>query len=154
MPMFIADATVGRLVTWLRLLGCDTVSASGLDPGALARRACAEGRMLLTRNTQLLRQPRGARVVLLRDDDFRRQLRQLVDAGELTAAPAFLHRCARCNALLDAMGRAAACDRVPPYVCATQTVFAHCPSCERIYWAGTHVAHMQREVSRLGLPAA
>jgi uncharacterized protein len=151
-PMFIADATLGRLVTWLRLLGYDTAYGRALDSESLIRSAHAEGRIVLTRNTQLARQPSVARVVLVRDNDFRSQLRQLIDACEVTAPPAFLHRCSRCNTLLDPIAPGAACARVPAYVCATQTVFAHCPTCDRIYWPGTHVERMHREVIRLGLP--
>ena len=151
-PLFIADATLGRLVTWLRLLGYDTAYARELDPGSLSRRARAEGRILLTRNTHLARQRSLLRCVLVTDDHFRAQLRQVIDTCELSAPPAFLHRCARCNTLLDPIARAEACGRVPAYVCATQTVFAHCPICHRIYWPGTHVERMHREVIRLGLP--
>lgn len=151
-PMFIADAALGRLVTWLRLLGYDTVYARDFDPGALVRRAHAEGRIVLTRNTQLARWRSLRRCVLVTDDDFRAQLRQVIDTCELSAPPDFLHRCARCNTLLDPITRTEACGRVPAYVWATQIVFAHCPTCHRIYWPGTHVERMHREVIRLGLP--
>jgi uncharacterized protein len=151
-PLFIADATLGRLVTWLRLLGYDTAYARERDPEALTRRARAEGRIVLTRNTQLVRQRAQPRCVLVTDDDFRAQLRQVIEACALTAPPALLHRCARCNTLLVPIARAEACGRVPAYVCATHTVFAHCPTCRRIYWPGTHVERMHREIMRLGLP--
>lgn len=150
-PMFIADAALGRLATWLRLLGYDTAFARDLDPLSVVRRALAEGRIVLTRNTQLILQRPLPRYVLVRDDDYRAQLRQVVDTCALTALPAFLHRCARCNTLLAPMARADACMRVPAYVCATQTTFAQCPTCDRIYWPATHVERMRRELVRLGL---
>jgi uncharacterized protein len=150
-PMFIADAALGRLVTWLRLLGYDTACARDLDLGSLVRRALAEGRIVLTRNTRLVGRRALPRVVFVRADDYRAQLRQVIDACALTALPAFLHRCARCNTLLEPLARADACMRVPAYVRATQTTFAHCPTCARIYWPATHVERMQRELVGLGL---
>ena len=150
-PMFVADAALGRLVTWLRLLGYDTVCARDGPPGRLIRRAAAEGRIVLTRNTRLARRGPLPRSVLVRDDDYRAQLRQVIDACALTAVPAFLHRCARCNSVLEPIAPADAGTRVPAYVAATQTTFARCPTCERIYWPATHVARMRRELVRLGL---
>jgi uncharacterized protein with PIN domain len=150
-PMFIADAALGRLATWLRLLGYDTVYARDASAAELLRRAAAEGRILLTRNTQVARRRALPPYVLVRSDDFRAQLRQVFGACGLSAMPAFLHRCARCNARLEPVDRAAACTEVPRYVCETQTSFARCPACGRIYWPATHVERMQRELERIGL---
>jgi uncharacterized protein len=36
---FLVDYMLGRLVTWLRLLGCDTVYAGAIDDAAIARLA-------------------------------------------------------------------------------------------------------------------
>ena len=38
-PMFVADAALGRLATWLRLLGYDTVYARGAGIGELIERS-------------------------------------------------------------------------------------------------------------------
>jgi uncharacterized protein with PIN domain len=151
-PMFVADAALGRLATWLRLLGYDCIYAREASAGELIRRADADGRILLTRNTQLIRRRGLPPHVLVDSDDFRAQLRQVVRACGLGAAPEFLHRCSRCNALLEHVDRAAACAHVPQYVCETQTTFARCPACARIYWPATHVERMQRELERIGLP--
>jgi uncharacterized protein with PIN domain len=153
MPMFIADAALGRLVTWLRLLGYDALYARAASDADLVGRAAAQGRVLLTRTTRLARRRDLPPHVLVISDDFRAQLRQVLDTCRLDAAPAFLARCARCNTPLEVIDRAAACARVPTYVCATQTSFARCPTCARVYWPATHVARMQRELVRLGVRA-
>lgn len=150
-PMFIADAALGRLATWLRLLGYDTVYARGASIPQLIGHALAEGRILLTRNTQLVRRRGLPRHLLVRSDDFRAQLRQVVDACGLDAPPAFLARCARCNTPLEPTERTTACARVPVYVCETQTSFARCPTCARVYWSATHVERMRRDLARMGL---
>jgi uncharacterized protein with PIN domain len=150
-PMFIADAALGRLATWLRLLGYDTVYARHGSAAELIRRAGAEGRILLTRNTKLVRRRGLPAHVLVTSDDFRAQLRQVFAVCGLPAARAVLTRCARCNTPLEQLERAAACARVPRYVCETQATFARCPGCARIYWPATHVQRMQRELERMGL---
>jgi len=153
MPMFLADAALGRLATWLRLLGYDTVYARAASGAELVRRATAEGRILLTRNTELIRRRSLPPHLLVTSDDFRAQLRQVFDAYRLTAVSAFLARCSRCNTPLERLDPAAASPWVPPYVGATQRSFARCPTCARIYWPATHVERMRRELERLGLTA-
>jgi len=149
--MFLADATLGRLATWLRLLGYDTVYARGAGEAELLRRAREQGRVLLTRNTRLLRRRAMPPDVFVASDDFRAQLRQVFAACGLRGAASFLVRCARCNEPLAPIDRAEACAAVPPYVCATQQTFARCPSCRRIYWGATHVDRMRAELRRLGV---
>src|SRR5215468_10681222 len=118
-PMFVADAALGRLATWLRLLGYDVVYARDLRETELLRQAIAHGRILLTRNTRLLRRRTLPPHVFVRSDDFRAQLRQVIDACGLRSALAFLVRCARCNTPIEHLDRAAACAEVPAYVCET-----------------------------------
>jgi uncharacterized protein with PIN domain len=150
-PMFIADAALGRLATWLRLLGYDTVYMRRVGAGELIRRAVEEGRILLTRNTQVIRRRDRPRHVLVVSDHFRAQLRQVVEACGLDAPPAFLVRCSRCNTPLEHLAPAAACTSVPQYVCETQTSFARCPDCARVYWPATHVERMRRELEQIGV---
>lgn len=149
-PMFLADAALGRLATWLRLLGYDTVYARAASEAGLVRWARAEGRVLLTRNTRLLRRRAVPPHLFVSSDDFRAQLRQVIGAFGLATA-AFLARCSRCNEPLVPVEAAEAHAAVPAYVGATQPSFARCPSCRRIYWPATHVERMRRELQRLGI---
>ena len=147
--MFLTDATLGRLATWLRLLGYDTDYVAGGDERALLRRAASEQRILLTRNTRLLRRRGLPPHLFIEADDFRSQLRAVVRAFNLDPTAGFLARCSRCNAVLEALTAEAARAVVPPYVAATQSSFARCPNCRRVYWPATHVARMRRELARL-----
>src|SRR3990172_9336984 len=51
---FIADSMLGRLATWLRILGYDTLYFRDAQDGRLVALARREGRILLTRDTRLL----------------------------------------------------------------------------------------------------
>ena len=152
-PSFAADRMLGRLATWLRLLGFDTIWDPQLDGWSMARRAAATGRILLTRDTRLLRRRGLPRHLFIAADDFRSQLRQVVDALGIDPRAALLTRCSRCNEPLVALAAADAEDRVPPYVAATQREFARCPVCERIYWHATHVERLMKEIERLARPS-
>ncbi len=142
-PRFIADVMLGRLARWLRVLGYDTLYSSEMDDVELAQRARDEDRILLTRDVELARR-RGLRVLLLTDDQIDAQLREVVRRLRLSTREAF-SRCIDCNVPLVEIERAQARNFVPPYVFATQPRFRRCPTCGKVYWRGTHWAHM-REV--------
>src|SRR2546427_8190809 len=87
MHRFLADSNVGRLARWLRAYGYDAAYAPHVDDSLLIGRALAEGRVLLTRDADLMQRrvvSRGSlRALLLRSDRFDEQLRQVVEELEL-----------------------------------------------------------------------
>lgn len=141
---------LGRLARWLRVLGYDTLYFPDGEDAGLVRRALAEDRILLTRDVELGRR-RGVRVILIADDRVENQLREIAHLLPLTADEAF-SRCLDCNLPLIELERALARDLVPPYVFATQQRFRRCPQCGKVYWRGTHWAHMLAtlESARIG----
>ena len=147
-PALIADVMLGRLARWLRLLGYDTRYDNAADDVELLRIAQAEGRVLLTRDWALSRQ-RGVRALWIESQELPAQLRQ-VQAVIGPAPNGRFTRCAVCNTLLAPIDKAQVEGRVPPYVFQTQEDFLRCPGCERLYWAATHVEHMQRMLADIG----
>jgi uncharacterized protein with PIN domain len=144
---FLADTMLGRLATWLRLLGYDTAYRPHADDSELVRIARAEGRVLLTRDVELARR-RGVRCVLIESERVEAQLEQVFHALNLTAREAF-SRCAECNVVLDAVSKGSVRDAVPPYVFQTQGRFRRCPRCSRVYWRGTHWARVLAQIEDL-----
>ena len=137
---FIADVMLGRLTTWLRLLGYDTTYLPDADDPELARIARAEDRILLTRDVELTRR-RGVHSVLIESDQVDEQVHQLFRALKLTAREAF-SRCAECNHRLEIATKESVRGSVSPYVFQTQERFRRCAHCGRVYWRGTHWARM------------
>lgn len=138
----LADGMLGRLARWLRLLGYDTAYENDADDLELARRARAEGRILLTRDRALASR-RGLRTLLIESEKVQEQVRQVLEALGPPPYPA-LSRCSLCNVPLERAAPHQVAERVPPYVLQTQKRFGVCPLCRRVYWAGTHLQHMQR----------
>jgi uncharacterized protein len=151
LPAFAVDKMLGRLARWLRILGHDVAYGPHLSGRTLVDRARRERRLLLTRDTRLLRDPDLPPYVFVASDHFRQQLRQVADAVPLGGA--FLRRCLDCNRALEPAAREAVASHVPPYVLATQEHFQRCPHCGRIYWPATHRSHMLDELAALGLAA-
>jgi uncharacterized protein len=148
-PMqFLADAMLGRLATWLRLLGYDTVYENNATDAELARRARLEQRILLTRDVELTHR-RGVRALLIETDQVESQLEQVIRALNLTVQQAF-SRCAECNQPLEEATKNSVREQVPPYVFHTQEHFRRCANCGRVYWRGTHWAHMLERLEDIG----
>jgi hypothetical protein len=150
-PCFLADRMVGKLARWLRLLGYDTAYWPQLSPEGVIREARRQGRIILTRDSRILRRKDAPPLVFLEEDRFREQLRQVVGELRLDPVGRLLTRCSECNVQLQPLTKAEARDRVPEYVWQTQEEFRHCPACHRIYWGATHKERIMDELRRLGL---
>ena len=138
---------LGRLATWMRILGCDVEYERDIPDSALVIRALAEGRVILTRDKLLMkRRSVQARSLFIESDRIGEQLRQVVRRFAITRA-GLLTRCVRCNAELEGVKREAVEGLVPGYVYETQERFSRCPECTRIYWAGTHKEHILEGLS-------
>jgi len=147
---FIADAMLGKLARWMRVLGCDVEYFPSIGDRELVELAAMTGRLILTRDTLLVRRRRARNNhFFVEGDDFRNQLRQVVERFAIDPYARFLTRCLGCNALLAEIGKSAVRERVPSYVYETQAEFRVCPICFRIYWQGTHRQGMAREIAEL-----
>jgi len=143
------DAMLGRLATWLRILVVDAEYERAIEDEELIERAIREDRVVLTRDTLLARRRllRG-RVFLVHGDCFEDQVREVVRCFGLKLDRSFT-RCVRCNVALKEISRDSVEGQVPPYVFFTQGRFSTCPSCGRMYWAGTHRAEMERKIREM-----
>jgi uncharacterized protein with PIN domain len=152
---FAVDWMLGRLARWLRVLGHDVAWGPHLRRRTLLACARRDGRVLVTRDTRLLRERGLPPHVFVRSDAFRDQLRELAAAIPLGAAAGAVpfSRCLGCNRPLEEVARERVRARVPAHVWETAPRFRRCPGCERVYWPATHHAHMRRELAALGLPA-
>jgi uncharacterized protein with PIN domain len=85
------------------------------------------------------------RFVLIRNDDYAEQVDQVIREFGLTDFKVFT-RCLECNVVLAPVDKEAVFERVPPYVYLTQERFALCPSCNRVFWHGTHADQMLKRI--------
>jgi uncharacterized protein with PIN domain len=151
-PKFIVDSNVGKLAKWLRMIGYDAVFFNGDDDSQIIKIALEEARVILTRDTQIVKRgvvTRGRlRAILIDSDKPELQIRQLVMALNLGFGKPF-SICLECNEPLETRSREQVIDLVPHYVFQTQSQFVECPACHRIYWRGTHWQAMMRKLEWL-----
>ncbi|HWI82616.1 Mut7-C RNAse domain-containing protein [Ramlibacter sp.] len=146
---FAADAMLGRLARWLRVLGFDTTYDEAIDDPLLVRQALDQGRILLTRDRHLLRELRPARAHEVRGDVPLEQLRQLVVELGLPPPAALFTRCILDNtALSDPLPSHEAFELLPPLSRASAGPVRRCATCGRLYWSGSHVRRMRMALER------
>jgi uncharacterized protein with PIN domain len=146
---FFADAMLGRLARWLRILGLDTAWEAQIPDGELARRAFEEERVVLTRDRSFPDEWRVSSVYLVEAILPLEQLREVARHFDLGGELDLFTRCSRCNSPLEPASKAAAQGSVPPRVWVAQTRFQRCPSCERFYWSGSHTDRMRDVIAEL-----
>jgi uncharacterized protein len=150
---FIADVMLGKLATWLRLLGCDVEYFPKISDDDLVERASRSGRVILTRDTELIRRRKVRDIhFLVRGDSYRDQLRQVAEHFSIVPSSRILTRCLRCNETLEDIDRSEVRDKVPPYVFETQPNFRTCNRCGRVYWRGTHHDKSLAEIREIFRP--
>jgi len=152
-PRFQADAMLGGLARWLRVLGIDVAYDEQLDDTELVRAALAGGRWILTRDRKLVLRRAARRHLLIDSERIDEQVRQVLTRFALhPVAARLLSRCLRCNTPLLEIDAEEAAPHVPPFVQRTQERFRRCPTCARIYWRATHVARMKQRLRAFGVP--
>jgi len=152
---FIVDNNVGKLAKWLRIMGYDALFFTEEDDGKMVKVALAQNRVILTKDTQIMRRrlvtSGRLRAILVEDSDAKAQLQQIVEALKLDFQFRPFSICLECNQSLVERSKDEVRDLVPPYVFNAQSQYMECPSCHRIYWRGTHWQAMSRELEKLAV---
>jgi uncharacterized protein with PIN domain len=135
------------------MMGFDSLFFSGENDSDMVRRALAEGRVILTRDTEIMerRVVRNGRLkaILINSEVPETQMRQVLSVLDLKPHFRPFTLCLECNEPLTGKTREEVENRVPPYVFRTQTQYMECPACRRIYWRGTHWEAMIKKLEVL-----
>ena len=146
---FVVDVNVGRLALLLRMLGFDTVYENNLRNSRLAEIALRENRILLTRDTTLLRRKIVMHGYLLDSQVPEEQAREVIELYGLNSQAKPLSRCLPCNGVLVPVDKEKIIDRLEPLTKKYYHTFHICPACDRIYWPGSHQQKLVASVDRI-----
>jgi hypothetical protein len=144
---FLADAHLGGLARLLRLAGFDTLYQNGLADAQIESRAGEEGRIVLTRDRELLKRRGITHGCFVRALRPREQLHEVIERLDLARSLRPFSRCLACNALLAPVDKAVVLDRLPPNVRQCHDRFTACSGCGRVYWEGSHWRRMRAIVA-------
>lgn len=145
----LCDEMLVGLARWLRAAGHDaTTPVRGEPDQRLIARAAVQNRLLLTRDRPILKHRAAAGlVVVLQADDLDAQAVELRDrlCVDWLAAP--FSRCLVCNVPVADAGPSDLL-RIPEQARARSGPFHVCPTCNRIYWPGSHERRMRARLER------
>jgi len=142
---FVADVMVGKLARWLRVLGFDVAYSNVFEDNEIIGIARFENRIILTRDTGLAARCRDPQCLLISSGEYGEQILQVLHTFDLKDFNVF-SRCLECNTPLHRVDKEEVFERVPPFIYLTQDRFATCPSCNRVFWRGSHIDEMLKRI--------
>lgn len=140
---FIADAHLGGLAALLRMSGFDTLYDNAFEDGQIAEIGAHEGRVVLTRDRELLKRRIISHGCYLHARKPAPQLRELFERLDLARSARPFSLCLRCNHPLHELPAELARTRVPPSIAARHSRYLACDACDRVFWEGSHWRSMQ-----------
>jgi len=146
---FAVDKMLGRLAKWLRILGYDTLFDPHVSSATIASQAKEEHRVFITRDVKLTRQLAASDFLIVQSEDYRQQLRQVIEHFKLDVSSKLFTRCTICNRELLHVEKEAVEDRIPEKSALNFEKFYQCPQCNRVYWAGTHTQNTERRLREI-----
>jgi uncharacterized protein len=145
--LFLADAHLGGLARFLRMLGFDTLYDNALHDRAIVEIAACERRIVLTRDRELLKCRELARGCFVHARKPEAQLREVAARFGLEQRMLPFTLCLHCNLRLELLERGAAVAHVPAGIAERYDVFVQCPGCRRVYWEGSHWQRMRETLA-------
>lgn len=148
---FLCDQMLGTLAKWLRLFGYDTFYANArINDIELIGIAKRENRVVLTRDKNFIHKAKKEKIDIIEitttnlDDQLRQVLKDIV-----VNSGAVLSRCSLCNTVVQKIKKELVRNRVPHRVFENNERFWLCPTCDKIYWTGTHTDEIIRKLDHL-----
>jgi uncharacterized protein with PIN domain len=142
---FIADAQLGGLAKYLRMLGFDTLYEGRRGDAEIVRIAADEHRIVLTRDRALLMHKSVTHGCYVRATKVDDQLAEVLTRLDLYGSFKPFTRCLRCNEELEEADRETLDARAPR----EYDEFWTCGKCGKVYWRGSHWQRMRGMIEQL-----
>ncbi len=146
---FVLDVHLGKLATYLRLLGFDSWYRHDCDDEELAAISDSEQRILLTRDRGLLKRSLVTYGYWVRAIDPIQQSREVLQRFALWAKIRPFRRCLRCNGDLVSVEFDEVSARLPAKTRQYYNEFYLCQRCQQVYWKGAHYSDLQQLVKQI-----
>jgi uncharacterized protein with PIN domain len=83
------------------------------------------------------------------DQAVREQLKQIITHYQLNVEDYLFSRCTLCNSSIEAIAKEKVRGQVPEFVYSSMDEFYYCASCDKIYWAGSHIKQVRELLYKL-----
>lgn len=148
---FLADAMLGKLTRWLRMLGQDARYSVEFDDSELLALAKKEGLILLTKDFELYKRAilKGLDAYYVEGATEAERLAEVAKrySLQLTIDMDKSH-CPICSTKLTATPKEQLKDQLKKNTYAHYDKFWKCPNCGQIYWQGAHWTQINNTLSQ------
>lgn len=146
---FILDVHLGKLAKRLRLLGFDTLYTNTYSDEEISEISKKEKRIILTRDTGLLKRKIITHGYYIRSRNPKEQLFEVVRRFDLLKRVKPFTRCIQCNQCLKEIEKNKIEQQLPEKVLRKYDHFHLCEPCNKIYWLGSHWENMKKTLEKL-----
>ncbi|MBN2533384.1 MAG: Mut7-C ubiquitin/RNAse domain-containing protein [Spirochaetales bacterium] len=146
---FILDVHLGKLAKRLRLLGFDTLYSNTYTDEELSELSKKERRIILTRDTGLLKRKIITHGYYVRSRDPKEQLFEVIRRFDLFHSLKPFSRCIQCNEVLGEIRKDKIEQQLPDKVLEKYDRFYSCKRCNKIYWLGSHWKSMKKTLETI-----
>lgn len=146
---FILDVHLGKLASYMRMMGFDTLYRNDYDDPELARISADEDRILLTCDRQLLMRRQVEFGYFVRSREPGRQFSEVMRRYQLEDRYQPFSRCIECNGIIQPVEKDSIASQLEEKTRQYYDDFYQCRQCHKIYWEGNHVRQMQSVIDEL-----
>ena len=143
---FILDVHLGKLATYLRMLGFDTLYENSYDDLTIVRLSNEQKRIILTRGTGLLKMKAVTHGYRIRSENPDEQVVEVLQRFDARSSIKPLCRCLVCNSLIKKIAKDEIIHLLEEKTKRYYDEFYQCNSCQKIYWKGSHCLRMKQFV--------
>lgn len=148
-PRFVLDTHLGRLASYLRMMGFDTLYRNDYPDDLLAEISNQQGRILLTRDIGLLKRSLVIHGYFVRATSPKERIVEILNRYQLHRYIQPFRHCIKCNGLVVSVEKQQISEQLPSTVNDRYDEFHQCRACGRIYWKGSHYDHMQKFIGEV-----
>ncbi len=150
-PRFVLDTHLGRLASYLRMMGFDTLYRNDYPDDELAEISNQQERILLTRDIGLLKRSLVIHGYWVRSTDPKKRIVEVLNRFDLHPHIQPFRHCIKCNGLVVSVEKQAIIQELPPTVRELFDEFHQCCDCGRTYWKGSHYDRMRQFMGEVTL---
>ncbi|MFC1477000.1 Mut7-C RNAse domain-containing protein [candidate division KSB1 bacterium] len=143
---FVADAMLGNIAKWLRILGRDTLFHPHKSTRENIETAKNENRCLLTRNRRVKEWWRDGHYILLSHQHLNECILEIHRKTPILTQVSLFSRCLLCNTPVEPASKEQAVSYVPAHIGEIHEKFLYCPICSKYYWQGSHTRRVEEKV--------
>jgi uncharacterized protein with PIN domain len=148
-PRFVLDTHLGKLASYLRMFGFDTIYRNDTNDQRLAEISYLEDRTLLSRDIGLLKRKVVRRGYYIRSIIPHEQLIEVINHYKLVNKISPFTRCIHCNGILKPIHKSVVEEQLQEKTRQYYDEFKICAGCSKIYWKGSHFNHMQKFIGQI-----